>query len=153
MLSSTSSSECGVEGDDVGAATEVFQGVGDLVRGQRADATQILGKDELWPHLGQRVGAQCVQIFPGCHLGADVGVDFGGSQPFGISSADHDGLVSACSRRLVAFEGDPEQIIAETECVHNFGRRGQQRNQAHEASVGVGCGDGSACLSRRADRC
>jgi hypothetical protein len=78
---------------------------------------------------------QRVQVFSRGQPGPDVPVDVARRHCAGIQAADHDCLLRAGRRRLVALEGDPGQVIAQAERINDLRRRRQQRDQAHRSRL------------------
>jgi hypothetical protein len=115
-----------VKREHVGLASQIAQGVFDLPGRQRAHPAQVLGQDQVGPQIRERVGVQRVQVGPGGELCPDVAVDLAGGHPAGIPATHDDRLLRPGGRRLVALERDPDQVVAQAERVHDFGRRGQQ---------------------------
>ena len=103
----------GVEREHVGVTAQVVQGVCNLARRQRADPAQILGEDQLWVQGRERAGVQGVEIVASGRLRADIGVDLARGHTAGIPAAHDDCLVLPSLRRLVAFESNPDQLVAE----------------------------------------
>ena len=126
--SRTSVRVCGSSETHVGLAAEVAEGVLDVTGGERADSAQVLGQDQFWLEPGQGVGVQRVQVGAGGQLGADVAVDLAWCHALGVAAADHDRFLGAGRRRLVALEGDADQVIAQAERVNDLRGRWQQRD-------------------------
>src|SRR5262249_25875942 len=81
-----------------------------------------------------------VQVSPGGELLANVAVDLAGRHSTCIAAADYDRLLLPGRWWLVAFEGDTDQVITETERVYDLGGRRQQRHDTHAARIGpAGC--------------
>jgi hypothetical protein len=93
------------------------------------DAVGVDGPDR---HPGQRAGRH--QRLLG-RAGQVIPVDVTRGHGAGIQAADHDRLLRAGGRRLVALEGDPGQVIAQPERVDDLRRRRQQRDQAHRSRL------------------
>jgi hypothetical protein len=124
-----------VQGQHVRVAAQVVQGLVHVPGRERAHPAQVLGQDQVGRQRGQGPRVQRVQVLPRGQLGPDVPVDVTRGHGAGIQAADHDRLLRAGGRRLVALEGDSGQVIAQPERVDDLCRRRQQRNQAHRSRL------------------
>jgi hypothetical protein len=114
-----------VQGQHVRVAAQVVQGLVHVPGRQRAHPAQVLGQDQVGCQFGQGPRVQRVQILARGHPFPHVAVNIARRHPRGIQAADHDHLLRAGGRRLVALEGDPGQVIAQPERVDDLRRRRQ----------------------------
>ncbi len=117
-----------VKRQHVGMAAQVVQGIVDVTGRHGAHPAQILGQDQVGFQRRQGVGSQGVKVGAGSELRADVAVDLAGRHPTGVPAAYDNFLLAAGGRRLVAFEGDADQVVTQAKRVNDLGRRREQRD-------------------------
>ena len=120
-----------IHGQHVGVAPQVPERVVHFGHIDRAHRAQILGDDEIGRELAQRAFIEVVQVVAGRDACTDLVIDLRRGQSGRQRRVRHD-ATSSRLRRIVALEGDADDVGA---CAHreqDLRRGGQQRHDPHD---------------------
>ena len=120
----------GVDGQHLGSAAEVGQGIVHDRDVDRADGAQVLGDDEVGVQPGQRSLVEVVEVVATPHRLHHEGVDLGGRQPFG-HRARRDDATGAGLLRVVALERHAHHVVTRPDREEDLRRRREERDDAH----------------------
>ena len=123
-----------IEGDDLGRASEVREGFVDPRHVDGAHGAQVLREHQIGVEVRQGLRVEAIEVFTGGHPRRDHGVDLRRRQSFGeCRRGDHP--ARSCLPRMVAFERDPDEILASAEREHDLGCRREEGDHAHGVIV------------------
>ena len=118
------------------ATTESLDRLVDIATRNRTHATQILTQDEIGIAPSQGVFVESIQLVTSGQAFADLSVDLGRREMFGVESTDDDLAAHTSLDRKVALERDPEERIGQTEFEDDLGGGRQEGHDAHVVRVG-----------------
>ena len=120
----------GVDGQHLGRAAQVGEGVVDDRDVDRADGAQVLGDDEVGVQPGQRTLVEVVEVVAAPHRLHHEGVDLGRRQPLG-HRARRDDAPGAGLLRVVALERHAHHVVTRPDREEDLRRRREERDDAH----------------------
>jgi hypothetical protein len=93
----------------------------DFAAGYSAHSTEVLAQDEVRVATGEGVVVKRIQLVSCGQPSPNELVNFEGSEMFRVHPTDHDLSTLPRFGREIAFKGDSEKLICESEIENNFG--------------------------------
>ena len=133
---STSSRVCGSMVSTSAVQPEVGQRVVDDGDVDRAHGAEVLGDDEIGVEAGRARPRRGGRGPRRARIAADTKASISADvESLGQRAGRDDACASRASRRVVALEGHPDDVVTGADREEDLGRRGEQRDDAHAPNL------------------